>query len=658
MNAKRALKGERVRALAFAVQSVVLLGLFVYFGSYRFDPATFDPKQGGPLVIVDRHGEVLRRVPSQDGRPGRSTWVRLSEIDSHAVQTLLASEDQAFFRHGGVDFFALLRGLTLTLTTPGRYGGSTLTMQLAKLVHSQGKARSASVKLQEMRAAWGIERHLSKQQIVEQYLNRAYYGRGAYGIEAAAQRYFGKAAHSLSTGEATFLAVLPRGPSFYDPMRHRTRTLRRRAHLFGLLQAQGRMTAGEVQRAAAEPLDIQLHPFPFRAPHATTWILSTLPASVRSRGGVVHSTIDLALQEALETRVREHVLGRRKVDVRQAGAVLIEAETGAVRAMVGSMDYDGSEGGHLNIVTRRRYPGSALKPFVYGTAIEHGESPASIAYDVRGISEHYFETGAREHGPVPYREALAGSYNFAAVNVLEEVGVAPVVGTLQRAGVGPVSQLPGVYGSRLALGSTKVRLLDLTAGYRAFVRGGQVLPAYGVEQVAASSFRSTAAEPSEALSAQAAWLVMDMLSDPEARRPMFGDELAVDLPYRVVAKTGTAEGFADTVAVLATNDWLVGAWAGRFDGKATQGQAGMAAAAPLARAALLLATDGRAQILPARPSGLRQHAVCPLSGKAPGPHCTHERREWFIEGTAPQETCSWHQSDGHVDFPPEARRTQ
>jgi membrane carboxypeptidase/penicillin-binding protein PbpC len=152
-------------------------------------------------------------------------------------------------------------------------------------------------------------------------------------------------------------------------------------------------------------------------------------------------------------------------------------------------------------------------------------------------------------------------------------------------------------------------------------------------------------------SEETSWLVMDALSDPDARRPMFGWDLPVDLPYPVVAKTGTAEGFGDTVAVLATADVIVGAWTGRFDGGSTQGRAAMATAAPLARAALLLSTRGRAQTLPPRPDGLEAGIVCPLSGLAPGPHCPHHRHGWFGAGRVPTTPCEWHGADGEVRWP-------
>ncbi|MCC6876203.1 MAG: transglycosylase domain-containing protein [Sandaracinaceae bacterium] len=618
-----------------------------------FDPARFDPARGGPLVIVDREGEVLRRVPSRDGRPGRERWVPLSAIDSHAVLTLLASEDQGFYEHAGIDVSALARAAWLTLTTDRTYGGSTITQQLARMVGSTGRERSLFTKLLEARSALAIERRLGKGEILEQYLNRAYYGHGAYGIEAAAWRYFGRPARSLSAGEATLLAVLPRAPAHYDPVRQLGRVLERRRHLFGLLVAQGRMSESEVARAESQPIAITLSPFENEAPHFVDWVLETLPESERARGGVVRTSLDLRLSRALEHRTREHVRAQARWDVTDAGAVVLDARTAEVLAMVGSRDHAASE---VNIVTRRRFPGSALKPFVYATAIERGMSPATIAYDVRAISPHYQDFGP-ERGPLSFRDALAGSRNYAAVHTIERAGVERVMERLRRAGVARLEQPAAAYGARLALGGARVRLLDLVAGYRFIVGEGRVLDATGVrgiERGGAVVWRPRRRER-EVFSAEASWLVMDVLADAEARRAAFGWDLPVDLPFDVVAKTGTAEGLSDALAVLATREILVGAWSGRLDGRPTRGRFGMTSAAPLARDAILLATSGFRPTLPEPPSSLEEGVVCPLSGLRPGPHCLHRRHERFVAGTRPRATCDWHQAGGRVAWPPELR---
>jgi penicillin-binding protein 1C len=325
--------------------------------------------------------------------------------------------------------------------------------------------------------------------------------------------------------------------------------------------------------------------------------------------------------------------------------------------MVGSADWDGATG-EINITARRRNPGSALKPFVYAAAIEAGDSPATVAFDIRDTSNAYFvPSGGAEHGPVRYREALASSYNFAAVSVLEKVGVTRVMSALRAAGVADLPGAPDDYGLRLALGAAKVRLVDLAAGYGFLVRGGRVRRPSGIEDVVGEDGATWRPErPSErrVFSATTSWLVMDMLADPEARRPAFGTELPLDLPFRVAAKTGTARGFADTVAVAATEQVIVAAWAGNFDGSPSQGVVAMDASAPLVRDAILAVSQGRRLTLPARPDDVEEIDVCAISGMKAGPDCPI-KHDYVAKGRAPAALCDWHRTiAGRVElvYPP------
>lgn len=479
--------------------------------------------------------------------------------------------------------------------------------------------RSIPNKAHEMLLALRLERALDKREILEQWLNRAYFGNGVYGFDAAARLYFGKPASALSSGEATLLAVVPRAPSAYDLLRHADAARTRRAHVLALLVERGVLDAAAARDIDAEHVAVARHEPANAAPHFARFALAQLPDDVRRAGGVVHTSLDLGLQRVLERRVREQVAALRGASLEQAGVIVLDAQTAEVRAMVGSTGTD-DDGGEINFTTRRRHPGSALKPFVYATAIERGAAPTTIAWDTRDTSDDYFAPSAGvEHGPVRYREALASSYNFAAIDVLQSVGVARVMTVLRTAGVAEVAGAPSDYGLRLALGAAKVRLVDLAAGYAFLVRSGETSAPRAVERVTHASGTSWLPAPQASrrvFSPQTSWLVMDMLSDPEARRPGFGMELPFDLPFRIAAKTGTARGFSDTWAVGATREVVVGAWAGAFDGKPMQGLVGMDAAAPLVRDAMLAvaARSGHALTLPARPDGIVDVVACADTG--------------------------------------------
>jgi penicillin-binding protein 1C len=609
-----------------------------------------------PLALVDLHGEPIATLAAQGA--DRLHWTRLGELPAIAVSAVIESEDEHFWRHRGVDGAGVVRAAWLDLHG-GRFGGSTLTMQLARMLISEGAPRGWRAKLGESLLALRIERAVDKRTILEQWMNRAYFGNGAYGFEAAARLYFGKPASALSDGEATLLAAIPRAPTGYDPLVRLAAATARRDRVLGLLVERGVIDEPTARAARATPLAVWRHDPPNAAPHFTRWLVAQLPPEVRRAGGIVHTTLDLPLQRVVERRVAERVAELRTRGLEQAGVVLLDTATTEVRAMVGSTSWTRSQ---LNVTTRRRHPGSALKPFVYATAIEHGASPFSIAWDTRDTSADYFApSGGVEHGPVRYRQALASSYNFAAVAVLEQVGIARVMSVLRTAGVAELPGAPRDYGLRLALGAAKVRLIDLAAGYGFTVKGGAVGTPHGITAIDTAGgqrWLPPRALDRRVFSPQTSWLVMDMLSDPEARRPGFGMELPFDLPFRVAAKTGTARGFSDTWAVGATREIIAGAWAGTLDGTPTQGIVGMDAAAPLVRDALLAYAGGTSLTLPPRPDGpegVEPVEVCAISGMAPGPRCPRVH-DYAARGHAPAAPCTWHDDHGHVTYPDQAKR--
>ena len=639
----RVLRGAAVAVLLPIV--IVLHATIVAVLVTPFDRTELD-RGSAPLVLVDVRGEELARLPAAGA--DRTQWTALGELPAVGVSAVIEAEDQDFWEHRGVDSPGIARALWLD-ARGGRFGGSTLTMQLARMLLGATNTRTPANKVREVLLALRIERATDKRTILEQWMNRAYFGNGAYGYEAAARLYFGRPARALAPGEAVLLAVLPRAPSGYDPLVHLDAAIARRDRVLQMLVDRGVMTAVAAADARAQPIAVARHVTPPAAPSFVAWALAQLPAEVRRAGGTVHTTLDLRLQRVLEARVAAQVAQLGDQGLAQAGMVVLDAQTTEVRALVGSVGESG-----IDIVTRRRNPGSALKPFVYATAIEQGASPASIAWDTRDTSADYFApTGGVEHGPVRYRTALASSYNFAAVSVLEQVGVAHVMTALRAAGVAELPGAPSDYGLRLALGAAKVRLLDLTAGYGFLVRGGRVGTPRGLAGAVlpdGQRWTPAVAPETQVFSPQTSWLVMDMLSDPEARRPGFGMELPFDLPFPIAAKTGTARGFADTWAVGATREYIVGAWAGTFDGTATHGLVGMDAAAPLVRAGMLAVAGGKKLTLPARPDGVVDVEVCADSGLAPGPHCPHVH-DYMATGHAALAACDWHDALGVLTYP-------
>ncbi|HJZ86675.1 MAG TPA: transglycosylase domain-containing protein [Polyangia bacterium] len=599
-----------------------------------YDRARLEP--GAGVTLLDRDGGILRRAGAG------AHWTPLDGIAPDLVKATLASEDHRFYDHHGVDVWGLTRAAWLDLRG-GRmaFGGSTITMQLVRMV--EPGPRGLSRKLRQIVDAVRIERALSKPAILEQYLNRAYYGNRATGAQAAAQVYFGKPAAELSLGEAALLAVIPRAPEAYDPFRQREAALARRAHVLSLMVKRGFISAEEARAAAAEPLALKRTPAPFQAPHFCDHVLFELAAQGAS--GTVRTTLDRPLQERLEAATQDHLRTLFGQHVTNAGIVVLDNDSGAVRALIGSSSYSDAQ---VDIVLARRSPGSALKPFLYALALERGDGPASVAYDAVRPELHVgraHNADGKQRGAVRYRDALGSSLNLAALDlVTRRVGTQTFLDRLAQAGL----LRPGTTGSPgVVLGAASVRPLDLAAAFAAFARDGTFHPWHD---------RAGAERPAERLfSPQVAFLVADMLADPAARRPVFGEDLPLDLPFRLLAKTGTSAGFADNVTVGATREYTVLAWAGNFDGSPMHGVLAMRGAAPLVRAAFLTLRERGPLTLPERPDRIEEAAVCPLSGLRPGPYCQARKRDLFVAGTAPGRTCDWHRAGGAIQWPSELR---
>lgn len=523
--------------------------------------------------------------------------MRYDELPALLREIVVFAEDRRFERHLGVDPLAIARAAYHDLRARRVVSGaSTVTMQLVRMLAPEAHARHGWLeKLGQAWVAFALERRLDKREILEAYFNLAFFGQGAYGVGDAAETYFGKPLARLDDTELSLLAVLPRAPSGYDLRRHLARAERRRSQLLARMVQRGALAPE--QRAAIEGGAIVLSerpkPPPFRAGHFVDWVLARLPPERRAAGGVLTTTLDWDLQQKLEALVRLHVQQLTAAGVREAGVVVLDSASAEVRALVGSHDYHDAQ---LDIVTRRRQLGSLVKPFVYALALEAGEDPGSVALDVGDAPSAYRARDwiGREAGPLSYREALAGSYNLAAVHVLERTGVAALHARLQRAGILPPSAAVAHYGVGLALGSASVRLIDLAAGYGFVVRDGAVRRAHGFV-----SQEGVGADV-QLFSPQVSARVRDILQDPAARHLRFGRGLPLDGPELapVVLKTGTASGMSDVSAILACREYIVAAWSGRFDGAPTRGMSGMWGALPLAQRALGVALAGRAPSLP------------------------------------------------------------
>lgn len=643
------------RGKILAIGGGLIAGAVLWAGTWVAVPlprALTSPPRVASLTLEDRNGLVLRSTRAGDGSLQR--WLSLAEIDPDLLEAFVAGEDHRFYDHHGVDVRAVGRAIRDNLRARRvRSGASTITMQLARLL-SPGGSRTWHGKVIQAFWALRLEAHLSKQQILEQYLNRVPLGQGTVGVDAAAALYLNASAARLSLGQAALLAGLASAPSTDNPFVAPDRTRSRRALVLGRIGRYGYATADQLDRAGREPLVVPRSTLPFLAPHFTSRVLQWLDTAA-SRGGTWRTSLDLPLQTALEAEVRHTVNTLADRGVREAALVVIDNATGELLAWVGSPDFWADSAGQVDMVVSPRQPGSALKPFLYGLAFDRGYTPASVLPDVPRA--YATSTGPyqprnydrRFHGPVRAREALASSYNVPAVELADQVGGASLLRVLHGAGFGSLTRSAQYYGLGLALGNGDVTLLELANGYRGLATGG----VWHAAEWRGVGPGQRSAEDHRFVSAGSAALVLDILADPTARIPGFGVETPFDFPFPTAVKTGTSHHFTDNWAVGVTGGFTVAVWVGNFDGQPMRGVSGVTGAGPLLHRAMLMTARRYAPgDLPSpKDAGATRARICAVSGLRATGGCA-DLDEWFLPGTVPQKYCDWHQG-GAVVWPAE-----
>ncbi len=640
---------QRKRIVVAGVSALALgVGAFAVWISRPLPASmTARPLDAG-VTIQDRRGTTLRSTRSADGSQAR--WVSYEAIDPDIINAFVAVEDARFWEHPGVDVQAIARAATQNLRAMHVVSGaSTISMQLARLM--QPARRDWGGKFTQALWALRIERQLTKQQILEQYLNRVQLGQATVGVGAASALYFDAMANELSIGQAATLAGLAHAPSRDNPHAAPTKSRARRAYALRRMEKMGYASREDIARARDEPLRLVPRTPPFLAPHFTMRVLSLLPDD---RATSVRTSIDAELQSAVESEVRHTVDVLKTRGVEDAAAVVLDNQSGEVLAWVGSPDFWSAADGQTDMVVSARQPGSALKPFLYGLALDRGVTAATIlpdvsrsyatatgAYTPRNYDRHF-------RGPVRAREALASSYNVPAVELAARMGAGSLLHTLHLAGFESLERDADFYGLGLALGNGDVTLIELANGYRALANGGSWRPwSWRLGP------RAGVGTAQRVISPVASAIVLDMLSDASARIPGFGTSTPFDFPFPVAVKTGTSRHFTDNWAVATTRGFTVAVWAGNFSGRPMQGVSGITGAGPLLHR-VVMETSKRvspgALVTPAD-VGAVAVPVCRLSGMRATPQCA-QLTEWFAPGTAPTTTDDW-ERDGRVALPAE-----
>jgi penicillin-binding protein 1C len=547
-------------------------------------------------VVVDREGRLLRPYAARDGR-----WRLPSDadaVDPRFTAALVAYEDKRFHEHRGVDALALARA-AWQLAMSGRIvsGGSTLTMQVARLLEPRSE-RSFVAKLRQIVRALQIELDLSKSEVLALYLSLAPYGGNLEGIRAASLAYFGKEPRRLSLAESALLVALPQSPEYRRPDRSTETARIARDRVLDRIAAAGLVPDDEVARAKAEPVPSGRRPMPMLAPHAADQAVAAAPARKRHE-----LTIDGELQKRLEhlARERAQALGP---DISVAILVADNA-TGEVLARVASAAYfDARRAGQVDMTAALRSPGSTLKPLIYGLGFEDGFIHPETLIDDRPARYGIYAPENFDltfQGTVTVRRALQLSLNVPAVAVLDKVGASRLVARLAQAG-GPLTLPKGeIPGLAMGLGGVGVRLADLVTLYAGFPRLGTT-----VSLVERRDDKSQAAQPRRLMDAVAAWYVGHVLAGTPPPDNAAGG--------RIAFKTGTSYGYRDAWAIGFDGKRTIGVWVGRPDGAPVVGLIGRSAAAPI-----LFDSFARSGRLPAAFAAAPRGALHGATGKLPLP---------------------------------------
>jgi 1A family penicillin-binding protein len=621
-----------------------------------------------PQRISEHRAFETTRIYARDGttllyelvgpEDGRRTPVAFDQIPQVLKDATIAVEDAGFYSNPGVDLRGVIRA-ALQNYTSGEIvsGASTITMQLVRniLLDADERAeQSYERKLREAILAYRVSQSYGKDQILNLYMNEVYYGAQAYGVEAAAQAYFAKPVGELTPAEATLIAGLPQSPSLYNPFTNFAAARARQRVTLNLMAQHGLLSPAEAERIYAEPITLAPPRNDLLAPHFVFYVRDQLertygPDLLYRAGLRVVTSLDLAWQAEAQRVAGEQIAQLR---ARSAGnaAVVMLAPDGQILAMVGSVDYNAPDG-QVNVTMAPRQPGSALKPFVYAAALQHGWTPATVIWDVPsrweapgGVVYQPRNYDGAFHGPMRLRMALANSLNIPAVKALEYVGVERFVDQVSRLGITTFDD-PSRYGLAMALGSNEVRLLELAGAYQTLRNGGRYSAPVAVIKVTNS--RGEALErwqPSRGRPAfgpqseQVAYLITSILSDDVARRYMFGRGNVMELPDIIAAaKTGTSNDFRDSWAMGYSTEVTIGVWVGNNDSSPMQEIAGANGAGQIWRELMLRYHLGRPPTPFARPAGIEELPVCADTGGRAGPGCPRPISEFFIAGTGPAE---------------------
>ncbi len=562
-------------------------------------------------------------------------WTPFPELPKTLVEATLLQEDRYYYLHPGINPFSLLRGAWSTFVTQERrIGGSTITMQLARMRFGI-ESHKVLGKIEQIARALQLEWHYTKDEILEAYLNAAPYGGNIEGVGAAAITYFGYEASALSFGEAVTLSVIPKSPKLRAPVKTTISASLEEARRMLLKSFDGEqgLQSAELEQTVIQKTKGEL---PFFAPHFVNRVLQTTPYQPR-----IVSTLDGSIQRVVQSQIETFVKKNERLGITNSVALLIDHRSMEVRGYVGSADFFNKQiEGQVDGIQGRRSPGSALKPFIYGLALDQGLIiPETILKDTSFVRATYNpENFDRDFvGPVSAENALVHSRNIPAIRLTNELSSPGFYGFLKQAGISALRQ-ESFYGLSLALGGVEVKIDELGELYAMLANGGELRKLRLIKEEEVSH-----KEGSRLLSPEAAFLVLEMLKSNPRPNQSF-DSMQTRNQRKLPWKTGTSYGFRDAWAAGIVGRYVLVVWVGNFDGKPNPAFIGRETAGPLFFniADALLSEETFREQVQYSPLNVKKLKVCAVSGELPGPHCKHLKEAWFIPGKSPIASCAVH----------------
>jgi len=579
------------------VLGVVVL-MFVFFALTLPSPEKLLERQVAQSTkIYDREGAtVIYEIHGDKKR----TLVALDQIPQDVREATVAIEDKNFYQHGGFSVWAILRTAITNIIFNRSGGGSTLTQQFVKNALLTNEKKYTR-KIKEVILAYRLENKFSKDEILQMYLNEIPYGSSNYGVEAASQFYFGKPVKEVNLAEAAILAALPQAPSRYSPYgQNKDLLIGRQQYTLDQMAKQGYITQADADQAKKTEIKFQQRLENITAPHFVMYIKQLLEdkygtKEVEQGGLKIYTTLDVKKQQIAEDAIKNQAdKNEKNYNASNAALVSLDPKTGEVLAMVGSRDYfDDKIDGQFNVAIAPRQPGSSFKPVVYAAAFSLGYTPDTMVYDTvtnfstdpnKKYEPHNYDSA--EHGPVSFRQALAGSLNIPAVKAMYLAGVDNVLKLAQKLNYSTLNDKDR-FGLSLVLGGGEVKLLEHTNAYSAFATAGEVPDLIMIKKVEDNDGRvleeTKDIKRHEVLSANVAKMINSILSDNNARAYIFGAKNYLTLPDRqVAAKTGTTNDYRDAWTIGYTPSLVTGVWVGNNDNsEMKRGADGSQVAAPI-----------------------------------------------------------------------------